>query len=126
MFLMNLQPRDLLGKDRSDAADIEVGQWFHISWGWNDLASGVGTMNSWRNIMENTIGRQGATTEERVASFVQANAVMSAAMEAIDDTEAYPDADAMEAGLLNCTVTDRTNEEVSKCMARTNLKLSGG
>lgn len=72
-----IQP-EVLGKAKNvSSPPIEIGQFFHtINWGWHEILTtgeNIG-YRPWRAILENTSGQ---TTESHVASFKQANSVLS-------------------------------------------------
>lgn len=62
----------------------------------------------WRAILENTIGSGGQTAEARVASFKQANVVLSQLIDVLQDQDEYPSISDMENKLINCDTTGTT------------------
>ncbi len=127
-----IQP-EVLGKTDKDnapaAPSIDVGQFFHLNWGWREFLTTYGNIAyPWRSILENTIGSGGQTAEARVASFNQANAVLSQLIDVLQDQDEYPSISDMENKLINCDTTGTTesHQYLADCASQLFLGESGG
>jgi len=123
-----IQP-EVLGKAKDTAVSpsIEVGQFFHINWGWREfLATNGNIAYPWRAILENTMGSGGQTAEARVASFNQANLVLSQLIDVLQDQDKYATIADMENKLLNCDTTGSESQHLADCASRLFLGESGG
>ena len=123
-----IQP-EVLGKTKDNAAapSIEIGQFFHLNWGWREFLTTYGNIAyPWRAILENTIGSGGQTAEARVASFKQANIVLSQLIGVLQDQDEYPSIVDMENKLINCNTTGREIQHLADCASRLFLGESGG
>jgi len=99
-----LQPQSLGAPENDEEPAIELGQFFHINWGWREfLTSGGDILYPWRFIIDNSIGPLGLPTpEERVAAFKQANNMISNLVDALKDQSKYPTIVQMEDKLIDC------------------------
>lgn len=124
-FVKSIQP-DVLGK--SESASIELGQFFHMNWGWREFATSDGGIAlPWRRILENTIGIGGDSVTERVKSFQHANAILSALLSALSDSTEYASQEDMEDKLLNCEPLPEAHAALlQECSFKTHLAGSGG
>merc|ERR1711971_1001021 len=114
-----IQP-ELLGKPTTDeSASIELGQFYHINWGWREyLKTGGDISYPWRSILENTVGPLGGDSpESRVNAFKQANSVLSHLITALRDDEKYPSKAIMEERLINCDSNDVDSQYIANCSA---------
>merc|ERR1719343_406230 len=122
-----IQP-ELLGKPQEDSPSLELGQFFHINWGWREYLKTEGDISyPWRSILENTIGRLGNDTpEDRVAAFKQANSVLSNLILELRNEIKYPTKMDMEDKLINCDTDDFMSHNINTCAAEAFLSESGG
>jgi hypothetical protein len=123
-----IQP-EVLGKTKgiTAAPSIEIGQFFHINWGWREFLTSYGNIiYPWRAILENTIGSGGQTAEARVTSFKQANTVLSQLIGVLQDQDEYPSIVDMENKLINCDTTGREIQHLANCASQAFLGESGG
>uniref|UniRef100_A0A6U5EJ03 EF-hand domain-containing protein n=1 Tax=Corethron hystrix TaxID=216773 RepID=A0A6U5EJ03_9STRA len=117
-----IQP-ELLGKS-VDSPSIELGQFFHLNWGWREFATSGGNIAyPWRIILQNTIGSGGKTATERVMAFKQANAVLSDLIIVLKDDSKYPSRALMEDKLLNC---GSEIQSLHNCEGKMHITESGG
>ena len=110
-------------------SSIELGQFFHINWGWREyLTSGGNIAYPWKAILENTIGSGGQTAETRVAAFKQANAVLSNLIIALKDQDKYSSKADMENKLINCEgeVNSSESQHLANCASLVFFGESGG
>jgi len=117
-----VQP-ELFGKPTSanEEASIELGQFFHINWGWREwLKTGGDISYPWRSILENTIGPLGHKNshEDRVTAFKRVNSILSNLIVAVRDETKYPSKVFMEAKLINCDTNFITEYAISSCAAQ--------
>jgi len=123
-----IQP-ELLGKPVDDESrSIELGQFFHINWGWREyLKTGGDISYPWRSILENTIGPLGNNSPaSRVAAFKQANYILSNLIIALRDDVKYPSKAIMEERLINCDISDTDSQNITNCSAQVFQSESGG
>ena len=121
-----IQP-EVLGKPKEESPSIELGQFFHMNWGWREyLTTGGDIAYPWRVILENTIGSGGKTPEKRVAAFKQANAVLSNLIIALKDESEYQSKAEMEEKLISCDSIDSESQYLADCIDRAFLVESGG
>jgi len=122
-----VQP-ELFGYYKSSSSpSIELGQFFHINWGWREyLKTGGDISYPWRSIIENTIGSLGNNSpESRVASFKQANSILSNLIIALRDQTAYPSKVYMESKLINCDANFIAEYAISNCAAQVSSHHGG-
>lgn len=123
-----IQPESL-GKPATDGSNsIELGQFYHVNWGWREyLKTGGDISYPWRSILENTIGPLGGDSpESRVTAFKQANSVLSYLIAALRDDAKYPSKAIMEERLINCDSNDIDSQYITNCSAQVFLDESGG
>merc|ERR1712157_572444 len=123
-----IQP-ELLGKPTTgESTSIELGQFFHINWGWREYFKTGGDISyPWRSILENTIGPLGGDLpESRVIAFKQANSVLSHLISALRDDAKYPSKAIMEERLINCDSNDIDSQYITNCSTQVFLDESGG
>jgi hypothetical protein len=127
-----IQPH-FLGKSNQELETppaIELGQFFHINWGWREYASTNGNIAyPWRAIIENTIGSGGETPEQRVALFKQKNAILTNLIKELknDQQNNYPTKEEMERKLVNCeSLGKRETQFLFDCAAKVIHGESGG
>jgi len=118
-----IQP-ELLGKSKNESL-IELGQFFHINWGWREwFTTGGDVAYPWRSIIENTIGPLGGSTpESRVTAFKKSNFVLSSLITELKDDAKYPSKVEMEEKLIHCNVNQFYSMEINQCFAQVS---SGG
>merc|ERR1711862_804801 len=128
-FILSLvtQP-EILGKPSNELPSIELGQFFHINWGWREFLKTEGDIAyPWRSILENTIGPLGNNSPtSRVTAFKRANAILSNLIIELRNQRRYPSKVEMEEKLLNCETNDRHSQQISDCADRVFLSDSGG
>ena len=119
---------EILGKTKGESSPyIQLGQFFHINWGWREFtASGGGIAYPWRTILENTIGSGGKTPEDRVKAFKRANAILSYLIIELKDETKFPSKTEMEEKLINCDSNKNTAQFFADCGAQVFLRESGG
>jgi len=124
-----IQP-EILGKPKSNdkLPSIEIGQFFHINWGWREyLTTGGDISYPWRAILENTIGSIGhSTSEQRVAAFKHANAILPNLITVLKDKAKYPTMAEMEEKLINCDTNAMEVQHINNCSDLAFLAESGG
>merc|ERR1712194_696478 len=123
-----IQP-ELLGKPTTgESTSIELGQFFHVNWGWREYFKTGGDISyPWRSILENTIGPLGGDLpESRVIAFKQANSVLSHLIAALRDDAKYPSKAIMEERLINCDSNDIDSQYITNCSTQVFLDESGG
>ena len=121
-----IQP-ELLGKPKNETS-IELGQFFHINWGWREyLKTGGDISYPWRSILENTIGALGnESPESRVSSFKKANFILSSLIIELQNSWKYPSREKMEESLINCDTDNTDSLHITKCANQVFLAESGG
>merc|ERR1712176_689018 len=123
-----IQP-ELLGKPTTgESTSIELGQFFHVNWGWREYFKTGGDISyPWRSILENTIGPLGNNSPaSRVAAFKQANYILSNLIIALRDDVKYPSKAIMEERLINCDISDTDSQYITNCSAQVFQSESGG
>mmetsp|Transcript_28862 Transcript_28862/g.31898 ORF Transcript_28862/g.31898 Transcript_28862/m.31898 type:complete len:597 (+) Transcript_28862:108-1898(+) len=126
-FIKLLQPTGLLfSPDTLSSSTIDLGQFVHMNWGWRNRRT---ISYPWRTILENTMGSGGSTTLERLESFDQANYVLTALLNTLENDDKYPTLAEMERILIECDTSELSTEEsesLNECSMKTNLGGSGG
>ena len=121
-----IQPEQM-GKPK-DESSIELGQFFHVNWGWREyLKTGGDISYPWRSIIENTIGPLGnESPENRVNAFKQANSILSNLFIALQNVRRYPSREKMEKRLIYCKTNDYVSDKITTCANQAFLAESGG
>lgn len=126
-FLKSIQP-SVLGKSLPSTESIELGQFFHVNWGWREFAASSGGISlPWRAILENTIGVGGDSAEARVLAFDHSNAIHSTLAKILSDSDRYPTIELMQEHFLRCgALPESQANDLATCSSQTHLANSGG